>query len=49
MADLDLVTVVDHGLLDDRTDGEDRSLGRIHDRTELLDAVGAEVGDGIRR
>ena len=46
VADLDLVTAVDHGLLDDGSDRENGGLGRIHDGAELLDAIGAEVGDG---
>ena len=46
MADLDLITVVDDRLFDDGTDSQDRGLGRIHDGTELFDAIGSEVGDG---
>lgn len=48
VADLDLVAAIHNGFLDDSADREDRGLGGIHDRAELLDAVGAEIGDGDR-
>src|SRR3954452_18904751 len=45
----DQLALVVHGrLLLELPDGEDRGLGRIDDRRELLDAEHPEVGDGER-